>query len=67
MKEKLKQLKDKMSELAEKTEFCEHEWGDPVYDPDLFDGIDRWSYTCIHCGKKEISYSAPRHENSMSR
>ena len=31
---------------------CEHEFGDPVYEPDLFDGDANWIFTCKCCGEK---------------
>ena len=35
---------------------CKHEWENEEYDPDLFDGMDRWYYTCRLCGKRQISF-----------
>ena len=56
MKEKYAELKKELIEVKENLPQCNHEWNKPVYDPDLFDGIDRWYVTCKLCGKKIMSF-----------
>lgn len=29
---------------------CEHEWGEPEWIPNIFDGDAEWLYTCQKCG-----------------
>ena len=52
MKEKYELLKEKLIELKNNQKKCHHEWNEPVLDPDIFDGINRWTYTCKLCAKK---------------
>ncbi len=59
MKEKYKELKKQLIEVKENTKKCNHEWDEPIYDPDLFDGIDRWFIVCKLCGKKVMSFQKP--------
>jgi hypothetical protein len=59
MKEKYEALKMQIIDYKDKKENCNHEWEEPVYDPDLFDGSDRWFITCKLCGKKIMSFDKP--------
>ena len=57
MKEKYEELKKQLIEVNNNTKKCNHEWSEPVYDPDLFDGIDRWYTVCKLCGEKVMSFN----------
>lgn len=59
MKEKYEPLVSELIQIQNIRETCKHEWQEPIYDPDLFDGMDKWYVTCKLCGKKIISYQKP--------
>ncbi len=48
MKEKYEKLK---KDIINYDRGCIHDWEEPIYDPDIFDGDMRWKYVCKNCGK----------------
>ncbi len=44
MSEELKKYRNQLT--------CEHEWGEPKWAPDMFDGESYWFCTCNKCGLK---------------
>ena len=56
MKEKYKKLK---KEISYYQNACNHNWGEPIYDPDLFEGDKRWKCICKNCGKVIYTFDMP--------
>lgn len=57
MKEKYEELKKEIMDFKNTQRECKHEWDNPVYEPNLFDGAERWILTCKLCGQKIISFN----------